>query len=325
MPSLPSPSFIISLCIAIAPALAACGSAPDASVFDDHGGAQDSGTGGGDTSIGGDTHGDDTNVGGDTHEGKDTSGGFDTTPPPPDSGPPPPTLDDVCSRLADVVCTDATKSCCASKGISYDDGGCRAGVAAACGAEVDAVKAGTMTFDPSGFYPCASVWASMESKCSVPILDFARSYTACEVLFNGKTAPGAPCTTATDCRTDGLGFAQCSSSSNTCSEFIIVGKDAACNYDGAVIHFCDYGLYCSPTTATCRTAKSAGTGCSGTSDTSCGYGNTCDSGHCAPGAPAGSSCFDNLSCASWSCDMTTFMCTDPDYEVATNGTCNGTP
>ena len=312
-----------SLCIGLACLLVAgCGSAPDASAFNGGGNGQDSGVGGGDTSNG-DTHG-----GG----GTDTSGGSDTrpppedtTPPPTDTAPPPVTLDDVCDRLAEVVCTSATSSCCASKGVTYDDGGCHAGVKAACGAEVDAVKAGTMTFDPKAFGACASVWGAMESKCSVPILDFVRSYTACELLFNGMGAPGDGCSAATDCKTDGLGYAECSSSSGTCTEFVIVGKDASCNYDGSTIHFCDYGLYCSPSTNTCREAKGAGTGCTGgPSDPSCGFGNTCSSGHCAPGAGDGASCFQDLECASWNCSSS-FTCTDPNFEVATSSTCNGSP
>lgn len=306
---------------------AACGSAPDSSAFDDPGATRDGGTGG-DTSKGDTNGGTDTSSGDDTRKGKDTTPADDTTPPPPDA-PEPITLDNVCAKLADVICSSSTAACCTTRGISYDDGGCRSGVAAACAAEVEAAKSGKMTFDPTAFDACAAAWSGFEAKCSVPILSYVKGYPPCMQLFNGIGARGDSCTSASDCKASPGAFAECRSTSGgmVCVEFFIVGKDATCNLDGTSIHFCDQGLYCSPSTGVCRTQKPTGAACSGSYDTSCGFGNTCDWGnHCAPGAPMGASCSRGLECASWQCgSFPSYTCTDPNVEIATNGTCKGTP
>lgn len=317
----------IGLAVAGCAALIACGSAPDSSSFDNPVGSTDSGVGTGDTSHGGSDTGshDDSSS---TIDGHNT----DTTPPPVDTSPPPPppptTLDNVCEKLAAVVCSSKTSACCAAHSVPYDDGGCHSGIAADCNAEVDAVKAGTVTFDASSFDACAAAWSELEGKCSVPILEYIKTYPPCMQLFNGMSAPGSSCTSFADCHADPGGFVECKSSAgNVCVQYFIVGKDATCNYDGDVIHFCDAGLYCSSSSNTCRPAKGTGAGCGGTWDPSCGFGNTCDyTNHCAPGAPMGTSCTSGLECASWSCaSYPTYACTDPNVEVATKATCTGTP
>ena len=80
---------------------------------------------------------------------------------------------------------------------------------------------------------------------------------------------------------------------------------------------CDYTL--SP--HTCKPVTPLGAACSGTTDTSCGLGNTCRGATCAPGAKRGAACVYDLECASWSCSFG--LCTDPNIEVATPFTCNG--
>jgi hypothetical protein len=152
-----------------------------------------------------------------------------------------------------------------------------------------------------------------------------KTYGVCYELLNGTIAAGSGfCSDANECKAGPTALPSCSGT-GTCSDFIIVGKDQPCNYEGAVKHFCDYGLYCPFTggATKCLAAKSLGSGgCSGGSDPSCGWGNRCDgTNHCAPGLPMGSSCSGDLQCASWGC--TSGKCTDPNVQMAVPTTCGG--
>ena len=310
--------------------LVACGSAPDASNFDDPGTTDSSTTtdgGGTDTASGSDT-----TSGGDTAPGKDTGlPPGDTTPPPTDTTPPPIdsgaplSLDNVCDRLADAICAPTTKTCCTSRGVAYSETGCRDNVKSYCGTLVDEVKAGDRTFDPTKFDGCAAAWKTLTTTCSVPVLTYTKVYAVCDQLLNGSMAPGDfTCSAASDCKSNDGALASCNDSSS-CDNFHVGGKDAPCNYDGPVYHLCDYGFYCSFSTpgSKCQPAKGIGSGgCFGGSDPSCGWGNRCDSSnHCAPGLPMGSSCSGDLQCASWSCNSG--RCTDPNVEMAIATTCGG--
>ena len=306
--------------------LIACGASPDTGAFgsDDPDGST--------TTDGGGT---DTTSSGDTTPGVDTGSPpvdtglppSDTRPPPTDTTPPPPTLtlDNVCEKLAGAICSTTTKNCCTSKGVKFDEGGCRTGVLAYCGALVDEVKAGDRTFDASKFDGCAAAWRTLTTTCSVPVLDYVKTYGVCEELLNGSIKPGSgTCTLESDCNVAPAALASCSSTTATCINLVIVGKDAPCNYDGSTRRLCDYGLYCPFTgvPSTCKAARPSGSSCSGGSDPSCGWGNRCDgSNHCAPGLPMGSSCGGDLQCASWGCSGS--RCTDPNVQMAIPSTCSG--
>ena len=304
--------------------ICACGSAPDSNLFDNGGGGgHDAGVGDRDATVGDSAAPDETAAPPfDSGKDKDT----DTVPPPPDvsTGV---TLDDVCDKLADARCTAPTEACCTSKGIDYNDAGCRSGVKTSCGVLTAEAKAGRRTFDPSKFDGCAAAWKSLSASCSVPVLPYLKTSAACDALLPGLVSPGSACSADTDCSVEPGAAAICpTKSTGTCENLLVVGKGAPCNYDGSVRRFCDEGLYCPFFTGgatTCKAAKPIGGMCSGFGDPSCGFGNRCDSFfRCAPGLPKGSACVGPFECASWIC-ATSAQCTDPEVTIASAATCNG--
>jgi hypothetical protein len=327
-----------SLCIRhVAPmvamfALLGCGSAPESGAFDEDPG---------DGSVGGDGTASDTTAGGDTGGGSDTGvpgtdtglppgdttvPPSDTTPPPVDTGPGPVTLDNVCERMVEAICSPSTKTCCTSRSVPYSDTGCRANTKKYCDVLVAEAKAGSRKFDATKVDGCTAAWKTLTTMCSVPTLSYVKIYAICDQVFNGPTAPGdGPCTIASDCSAAVGALASCNSG-DTCENFVIVSKDQPCNYDGDTKRLCDYGLYCSFSTGSgkCATAKGLGSGgCFGSSDQSCGWGNRCDTtNHCAPGAAVGTFCSSDLQCASWSCNATG-RCSDPNVQMAIPSTCGG--
>lgn len=305
---------------------AACGGATDASAFDDKGDAStsDETSTGADTSV---TPGTDTAK--DPPPKKDSDVPGDTTPPPPDTASTL-TLDNVCARIADITCTGTYGTCCSAKSIPYKESGCRAAVLASCGDQVDAISGGKGTFNPAAFPACASAWSSLASKCSVPILEYLRTYAPCNQLLNGGTAPGGSCNNDWECKVPAGAYANCNNDGR-CETIVIAPKDAMCNYGGSTRAFCDYGLSCSfmsgGASGTCRTAKAVGVACNNSFE--CGFGNWCDkgsfggtSGKCAVGLAAGASCFGNEQCASSGCSGG--KCTDPNATPAISVLCNGT-
>ncbi len=316
-------------------ALVGCGSA-DSSAFDDKGG------GGADSSVTEDTSGggSDTTTPTDTvtpadvtPPPKDTAGGTDTTPPPIDTSPPPVvTLDSVCGRLADTICAAPLTSCCTKRGMKFDVATCRDNVLTSCGDAVDEVKAGDRTFDPSQFDACAAAWTKLTTTCSVGILDYIRTYTPCELLLNPKSPPGTPCTADSECHASAGAYANCNKSSGDCETISFVGKGAPCSYSGPDERLCNDGLFCpfatggGGGTTVCDNAHPIGGGCGGgpfgsTNDPSCGFGNRCNAGKCAPGLPLDAACTSELQCASWNC--VSGRCTDPFVQMANTGTCGG--
>lgn len=246
-----------------------------------------------------------------------------------DTGAPPPmlTLDNVCARLADVTCTSAYASCCSTKGLTYKESGCRAAVLAGCDAEVKNISAGGGTFNPGAFGACAMGWNALATKCTVPLLEYLKTYAPCQQLLNGKTAPGASCTEDYQCKAGETAYANCASD-NKCESTMIAGKDAPCMYGGYARAICDYGLACNfsgSTSGTCRAAKAIGASCNNSLE--CGFGNWCDKGllgggKCAAGGAAGAFCSSNDSCASGFCNSG--KCSDPNASPAIAVLCSGT-
>ena len=305
--------------------LTACGGNTNASAFDEQGDASTSEetSTGADTSV---TPGSD--AGKDPPPKKDSGTTTDDTSTPPPDTSVPLTLDNVCARIADITCTPTYATCCGTKTIPYKESGCRAAVLAACGAQVKAIGGGKGTFNPAAFASCASAWNSLSSKCSVPILDYLRTYAPCNQLLNGGTAPGGSCMEDWECKAAEGAYANCNNDGR-CETFAIVGKDAMCSYSGSTRAICDYGQSCAFTmgtaSGTCRPAKTLGASCNNSLE--CGFGYWCDrggfsgSGKCAVGGAVGTSCFNNEQCASGGCSSG--KCTDPNTTPAIGVLCNG--
>jgi hypothetical protein len=261
----------------------------------------------------------------------------DTAPdvPPSETGPGPTTLDNVCTRLAAVICANPTQNCCTRRSIPYDSAGCQTGIGAWCGGLVSQVKAAQRTFNASAFDACATAWQSLETTCSVPFVDYAKTYAPCEQLFPGTVPAGSACGGDADCIAPPGGVSFCGASSKTCSTMVVVGQNQACSYDQTSLKLCDKGLYCpAQLNAKCKTVTPLGGACTGPNDLSCGLGNQCGqtstgSYQCKLGLPSGAQCTNNLQCASWSCNgaspSSAGACTDPYAEMASPAICEGVP
>jgi hypothetical protein len=297
-------------------------------VFDDH--PDSGGTTTSDTSTPGDdsTTPTDDSTAVDSTPATDTGVAMDTGKP--DTGPTPTTLENVCDRLADAVCTKSFQTCCGSKGITYDEGGCRTAITTGCSDRVDSVMAGDATFDASAFPACAAAWNALATKCSIPILDYVKGYAPCQQLFNGKTAPNDTCTQDEDCHAATGQWVRCATDgSSVCNAFSVPGKDKACGYSSGTAAICDYGLACnytSMTMGTCKSAKMTGASCN--QDYECGFGNYCAKspfsggpGSCQVGLPYMSGCSANNQCASGRCSSGS--CSDPNVTLASDAICNG--
>jgi hypothetical protein len=252
-------------------------------------------------------------------------GSTDGITPPPDSPPPPPpvTLDNVCSKMGDAMCTSPLESCCSAKSLAYDSTGCKDGIKFDCDLDVADVKAGKAKFDASKYDACMAAYGTMITKCSLPVLEFVKLAAVCSQLFVGSVPPGSPCTRDSQCAAPVGAWGNCNGS-GVCETDAVVGKDASCTSAGVNKRFCDTGLYCSGTggPSTCKPAKPLGGSCAGPWESyTCGFGNTCNLNKCAPGAAEGTFCTDNLACASWSCSFG--RCTDPNVTVASPGLCSG--
>lgn len=255
---------------------------------------------------------------------------------PVDTGPPV-TLDNVCGLLADGMCGKAADTCCTKSGLGYDDKACHAAATASCGESVAAVKAGTRKFDGTALELCIAAWNKLETACTVNLIEFIRTYPACQKLFAGTLGPGTACKNDAECAPPPGGVGDCSDpnppfSGPVCRQYTIVGKDAACNVGGDVQAFCDLGLYCAVSTGsskgTCKTAKKPSDSCDLAAWWECGYGYTCQAASpfgggakCAEGKAAGSFCTRDAECASWSC--ASGKCTSNNFPIANRALCGG--
>jgi hypothetical protein len=240
-----------------------------------------------------------------------------------DTAPPDPSI---CDGLAAAVCSSSTSTCCTSRGSHYDESSCKAAESSYCASQISLVKSGKLIYDPSQLDACKTAWSSEVSKCSMFFVDWVKSNSACQQLFNGTTAPGGACTYDYQCQAAAGGSAYCNTTSKKCVSYVIASAGAGCNFSGSTIHYCDDGYYCdvTSTTPTCQPQKSLGAACDGLDDLSCGYLNVCDStSHCVLGKPAGAACTAAMECQSWSCD-TTGKCTDPNIELGdpSSGLCS---
>jgi len=309
-----------SLWIGVGALLAGCGSSVDATAFGGEDGGEDGGVDVGTTDGSVDTA---------TADSPPADTAVDTAPPV--------TLDTVCSKLADGVCGKAANTCCSKSGLGYDDPTCHKNVMASCGESVAAAKAGTKKFDPSALGACIEAWNKLETACNVNLIEFVRTYPACQQLFGGKTPIGGACKADADCAAAPGTFADCPdptfpSGATTCRNYMVVGKDAPCTTSGDVQALCDLGLYCAlggtSGKGTCKTAKKPGDSCDPSAWWECGYGYVCQGGSpfggankCTEGKPAGAFCTRESECASWSC--TGGKCGATSFPIATRDLCGG--
>ena len=307
--------------ISIALLAAACGGANvSENAFDDPGadaGADAQGPGS-DTSAGNEETG---------NPKKDGGGPVETDTAPTDTAMPV-TAENICTRLADAICTSSLAGCCGAKGIEYKESGCKAAVTKDCGNKQDAVKAGDTTLNLEAYAACVGAWSALSTKCSTPILEFIKSYAPCNQLFNGTTSYGDTCAEDYECKVAAGAYANCTGEGR-CDSITVVGEGAACGSLTGTRAFCNYGLYCqytSSTSGTCRTAKAIGAGCS--QNYECGFGNWCNrggfgsSGSCVAGTPVGGACSFDAQCASGDCNSSG-RCTDPNVTLASPLFCNG--
>lgn len=314
-----------SLWIGVVALLSGCGSSVDATAFGGDDAAADGSVDGG----GLDTASPDSSSSDAPLDSSAVDTGVDTGPPV--------TLDTVCTKLADGVCSKAADTCCTKSGLGYDDPTCHKNTMASCAESVAAVKAGTKKFDPSALGACIDAWNKLETVCNVNLIEFVRTYPACQQLFGGKTAPGGACKVDGDCAATPGAFADCPdpafpATSTTCRQYTVVGKDAPCATTGDVQALCDLGLYCALTggsgKGTCKPAKKPGDSCDPAAWWECGYGYVCQgaspfggTNKCAEGKPAGAFCAREAECASWSC--TSNKCGPTSFPIATRGLCGG--
>jgi hypothetical protein len=227
----------------------------------------------------------------------------------------------ICTGFETSACNGGTQACCAKAGLSYSTLGCDDAIKSWCGNQVNAVNGGTATYDGSQLALCQSRWQQFSNLCSVSLITYLKGYVPCSQLFNGMTAPGGTCSLDSDCYAPPNTVSGCDTGTGVCRAYGVVGFGQKCSFTGAHINYCDTGLYCDTTTYVCRTQKPNGAACVNAYDLSCGMGSICKSGRCAPGAPAGTSCTNDLQCASWSCQGN--VCTDPNVAISSWGVCGG--
>jgi hypothetical protein len=227
----------------------------------------------------------------------------------------------ICGGFESSACNGGTQACCSKAGLSYSTLGCDDAIKSWCGNQVNAVNGGAATYDGSQLAACQTRWQQFSNICAVSAITYLKYYVPCSQLFNGKTAPGGTCTLDSDCYAPPNTVAGCDTASGVCRAYAVVGWGQRCSFTGANLNYCDTGLYCDTTTYVCRTAKPSGAPCANAYDLSCGMGNVCKSGRCAPGAPVGTTCTNDLQCASWSCQGN--ACTDPNVNISSWGLCGG--
>ncbi len=243
---------------------------------------------------------------------------------PKDSPPPTPKT---CDTLVGAICGPDTATCCSKHSFTFGKSGCETAINYYCGSMVDAVKAGTATYDESYLAGCAKAWGTQMKMCDMDFITYTKLGFDCSQLFNGTKAPGDTCNPSgyAECKAPVGSSAYCDRSAKKCRVYTVVGKGAPCNFYGSSIHYCDLGLYCDLTSSTsvCQTAKKLGDACDGPDDFSCGLYNVCKDNKCTPGLGDGADCTVNSECASYQCDKG--KCTDPNVTLAGPYICGSGP
>lgn len=240
-------------------------------------------------------------------------------------------LDTVCATVTPQLCTDR-QACCESANIGYDDAGCKQHELDSCNANVDEVKAGSMTFDPTTIDTCLAYVKQLDATCRLSIADVADTFAKlapCQHIFAGQLVEGASCERDGQCAhsSDPDVSVSCDKTTKVCTWRRLLSEGEACELGtGAKPDFCTSGLYCDvalaqtqPLKGTCKTATPIGSACDKTKtfNLECGLGNYCDAqtGLCTAGKGDGEACdatAGGLECASLNCDKTAGKCVAPD-------------
>jgi hypothetical protein len=244
------------------------------------------------------------------------SGGPDSTAntaPDAGDGGAPYTLDDVCDRIAPLVC-EIRKPCCAG-GPGYDESACQQNARSDCAKDVAAVRAGTETFHPDRIPVCIPILERIYAATCAPtieeLISHLREIRDCQV-FTGSGLDGTACARDSQCKpgddATGFGFTGCDNDTHACKTTTILPEGAACQITANLKALCDDGLYCDASTTdagvlagTCKKKTPLLGHCSTLLE--CGLGNYCAkaTGLCTAGKSGGASCTDGLECAALTC------------------------
>lgn len=228
------------------------------------------------------------------------------------------TLDDVCQKTQPQGC-EWSKACCTQSGFGYDATGCAKNAMAGCEKNVEEVKAGKMTFDPTKVDACLAVYQKLFGQCTLGVHEYLLALDelkTCSLTFQGKLPTGASCDRDAQCApsADPNVFVGCDDVTGKCTQSKRLSLGATCAVGDAVADFCAPGLYCdaawSPTPpypGVCKTATAEGQQCNGFKpyNLECGPGFYCNKGTslCTKAKVGGATCTETIECQSFSCSL----------------------
>jgi hypothetical protein len=231
------------------------------------------------------------------------------------------TLDNVCDLLPPKICA-AEQGCCSSSGIGFDQTGCEDYQKSECQKNVADAKAGTMTFNAGSIDSCLSQIKTVFDACRIPPFELEQYLGAlgtCANVFVGQKDIGAACDRDAECKPGGPDeFVNCSETTKKCARATWVGSGAACGFDPNALALCKSGLYCDPTSSTCKTSVPKGQTCTPAAG-ECGLGLYCElaSQTCVDAKAEGEACVSAFECRSIGC--TALKCDPVDPVVHADG------
>jgi hypothetical protein len=227
------------------------------------------------------------------------------------------TLDNFCQLAVPQICA-AQKDCCTNSGFGHDQTKCAASAIADCQKDIDAVKKGELSFDPTNTDACLAAYSKYLKLCVISFKDFPsylRDFDVCAPIFEGKVQPGGKCDRNAQCASSSKPdtFVDCDDTKNVCEVFSILKESAPCELGEDVPSVCDPGLYCDvsfltgpPYKGICKQATPLGKPCNKFNPYTleCGLGYYCNgvTGVCTNGKVGGAACANDVECQSFSCD-----------------------
>jgi hypothetical protein len=228
------------------------------------------------------------------------------------------TLDDICQKTQPKGC-EWSKDCCTKSGFGYDADGCVKRALDGCSKNVEDVKAGKMTFDPSKVDVCLAVYQKLLGQCTLGVNEFLLALDelkACGLAFQGKVPTGASCDRDEECApsADPNVFVGCDEDTGKCTASKRLSLNATCAVGDNVPDFCAPGLYCDatwsplpPYPGICKQATAVGQKCNAFKpyNLECGAGFYCnkDTNLCTKAKVGGAACAETLECQSFACDF----------------------
>lgn len=243
------------------------------------------------------------------------------------------TVYDECVEFATELCADA-EGCCTD---TYGGFALEACVASfkrdVCRPGADAVNAHRADFDPDAVAGCLAAQAEAHRIC-VPswpqTLELRKKIGAACHVIDGRSLPGAGCSTSATCkRPAGGGAVECIK--NACTVIEVLAEGASCSFPSGPVSVCDEGLTCDAPglggAGQCVRAPQAGDACDASvlESTECGLGRYCDieSATCKVTENfGGAGCEQSTECVSFECDRIGARC-EPAPAVLSRETCLG--